>query len=205
MRRGGSLQDSDHRLLAVWAAGCAMHVLHLFEEARPEDDRPRRAIELARAWVRGEIIMTQACSAAFAERCRQAGVPARSSRVCTSRRFAQNGSRPPGGPDRDHSAILPPLPRPEALSRSGKRLWLWVRARICVWAPALGRALARSDLHGDERAADDQLCQGDGDRRPASRSVWTYCFMVTAISAMPQVTQPGVREHVVSAAAILAG
>ena len=67
--------------------------------------------------------------------------------------------------------------------------------------PALGRALARSGLHGDERAAGDQLCQGGGDQRPASRSVCTYCFMVNATSAMPQVTQPGVREHFVSAAA----
>jgi len=59
----------------------------------------------------------------------------------------------------------------------------------------------RSDLHEDERAADDQLCQGGGDRRPASSPVWTYCFMVNATSAMPHVTQPGVREHLVSAAA----
>jgi hypothetical protein len=28
-----------------------------------------------------------------------------------------------------------------------------------------------------------------------------YCFMVTGTSAMPQVTQPGVCEHFVSAAA----
>jgi len=65
VRRGGSLQDSDHHLLAIWAADCAQHVLHLFEEARPDDNRPRRAIELARAWVRGEIPMTHAHNAAF--------------------------------------------------------------------------------------------------------------------------------------------
>ncbi len=61
-----TLQDVDHRRLAVWAAGCAEHVLHLFEHARPGDDRPRRAIGLARAWARGEITMTQARTAAFA-------------------------------------------------------------------------------------------------------------------------------------------
>lgn len=66
VRRGGSLRDSDHYLLAVWAAACAMHVLPFFEEAQPDDDRPRRAIELTHAWVRGEITMTQARSAAFA-------------------------------------------------------------------------------------------------------------------------------------------
>lgn len=64
VRRGGVLQDADHCLLALWAADCAQHVLHLFEEVQPNDDRPRRAIESARAWARGEITMTQACTAA---------------------------------------------------------------------------------------------------------------------------------------------
>ena len=64
VRRGGSLSDANHHLLAVWAAGCAEHVLHFFEEARPGDERPRRAIELAHAWVRGEITMTPSRTAA---------------------------------------------------------------------------------------------------------------------------------------------
>ena len=64
VRRGGTLQDADHHLLAIWAADCAQHVLHLFEEMKPNDDRPHRAIELARAWARGEITMTQARTAA---------------------------------------------------------------------------------------------------------------------------------------------
>ncbi len=64
IRRGGTLQDSDHRLLAEWAAACAEHVLHLCAAVRPGDLRPRHAIELARAWVRGEITMTQARTAA---------------------------------------------------------------------------------------------------------------------------------------------
>ena len=64
VRRGGSLRDDDHRLLAVWAADCAQHVLHHFEQARPGDDRPRRAIELGRAWARGEIPWAEARTAA---------------------------------------------------------------------------------------------------------------------------------------------
>ena len=64
MRRGGSLQDDDHRLLALWAADCAQHVLQHFEQASPGDDRPRRAIDMGRAWARGEVTMTQARSAA---------------------------------------------------------------------------------------------------------------------------------------------
>jgi hypothetical protein len=63
VRRGGTLQDDDHHLLAVWAADCAQHVLHLFEEVQPDDDRPRHAIEQARAWARGEIGMMQARAA----------------------------------------------------------------------------------------------------------------------------------------------
>ena len=64
VRRGGTLQDKDHRLLAMWAADCAEHVLHYFEQARPEDDRPRRAIDLGRAWARDEIRWAKARTAA---------------------------------------------------------------------------------------------------------------------------------------------
>lgn len=63
VRRGGTLQDNDHHLLAIWAADCAQHVLHLFEEMQPNDDRPRRAIDQARTWARGEITMSQARAA----------------------------------------------------------------------------------------------------------------------------------------------
>jgi hypothetical protein len=60
IRRGGTLTDADHHLLALWAASCAEHVLPLFEAVRPDDPRPRQAIEAARAWVRGELPMMQA-------------------------------------------------------------------------------------------------------------------------------------------------
>src|SRR4051812_30245196 len=60
IRRGGTLTDSDHRLLALWAAACAEHVLGLFEAAAPTDRRPRQAIEAARAWTHGEVTMMQA-------------------------------------------------------------------------------------------------------------------------------------------------
>lgn len=63
VRRGGSLQDADHHLLALWAADCAAHVLHLFEEVQGEDGRPRQAIESVRAWTRGEITMMAARAA----------------------------------------------------------------------------------------------------------------------------------------------
>ena len=63
VRRGGTLLDPDHHLLALWAAACAEHVLGLFESAAPEDPRPRAAIEHARAWARGELGMMQARAA----------------------------------------------------------------------------------------------------------------------------------------------
>jgi Imm-5 like putative immunity protein len=63
IRRGGTLEDSDHYLLALWAADCAEHVLPHFERACPGDARPRHAIQAARAWARGELAMMQARAA----------------------------------------------------------------------------------------------------------------------------------------------
>jgi len=65
IRRGGTLTDADHHLLAFWAADCAQHVLHYFEQAQPRDPRPRNAIEFARTWARGEVNWTQARVSAF--------------------------------------------------------------------------------------------------------------------------------------------
>jgi hypothetical protein len=66
IRRGGSLTDDDHRLLAEWSARCAEHVLHLFEREAPDDPRPRHAIDAGRAWIRGELRMEESRRAAFA-------------------------------------------------------------------------------------------------------------------------------------------
>ena len=57
-RRGGTLTDADHQLLALWAAECAAHVLPLFASVQLADPRPRQAIEQIRAWTRGEITMS---------------------------------------------------------------------------------------------------------------------------------------------------
>lgn len=60
IRRGGTLTDEDHHLLALWAAACAEHVLPLFTAALPDDSRPAEAIDAARAWARGEMPMMDA-------------------------------------------------------------------------------------------------------------------------------------------------
>ncbi len=63
--RGGPLDLTRHRLLASWAADCAAHVLPLLTHRHPDDDRPRLAIEAARAWSRGEITVGDARAAAI--------------------------------------------------------------------------------------------------------------------------------------------
>jgi Imm-5 like putative immunity protein len=55
---------AEHRLLASWGADCADHVISLFSDPHPDDDRPRLAIEAARAWSRGQITVGEARAAA---------------------------------------------------------------------------------------------------------------------------------------------
>ena len=54
-----------HRRLAAWAADCAEHVLPLFNKFS-SDDRPQRAVEVARAWAKGEVPVGAAQKAAVA-------------------------------------------------------------------------------------------------------------------------------------------
>ena len=61
-----TVDQQDHRSLALWAAECAEHVLPYFEEKHPGDSRPREAVEAARAWARGEIEVSESRAAAFA-------------------------------------------------------------------------------------------------------------------------------------------
>ncbi len=63
IRRGGSLTDERHRLIALWSAEVAEHVLPLFTAECPNDDRPQVAIDSIRNWVRGECKMMDARAA----------------------------------------------------------------------------------------------------------------------------------------------
>lgn len=74
-RRGGTLTDAHHHLLAEWAALCAEHVLEHFERVRPDAPAPREAIGAGRAWVRGEVRMSDARNAAFAANAAAGGLP----------------------------------------------------------------------------------------------------------------------------------
>jgi hypothetical protein len=42
----------DQKILALWAADCAERVLPYFEDKYPNDDRPRKAVETLREWLR---------------------------------------------------------------------------------------------------------------------------------------------------------
>ena len=64
VHRGGPLNRKKHRFLANWAADCAEHLLWMFTE-RSSDDRPRIAIDVARAWARGEVPVGAAQKAAI--------------------------------------------------------------------------------------------------------------------------------------------
>ena len=67
-----------HHALALEAAACAAQVLPLFEQAHPDDGRPRGAVDTLREWVRGQASMMDCRQAAFAAHAaaRAAGLPA---------------------------------------------------------------------------------------------------------------------------------
>ncbi|MGC3971424.1 MAG: hypothetical protein QM775_30015 [Pirellulales bacterium] len=65
MHRGGTLERTDHRLLARWAADCAERVLHLFTP-HSEDAGPQRALEIGRAWADGQVKTGAAMQASLA-------------------------------------------------------------------------------------------------------------------------------------------
>ena len=52
--------DDGYKILRLWAADCAEHVLPIYEKKYPNDKRPADAIKAARQFARGEI--TEAAS-----------------------------------------------------------------------------------------------------------------------------------------------
>jgi len=66
--------DGGDKILRLWAADCAEHVLHLFTDKYPNDNRPAKAIKAARQFAHGEI--TDASWAAARAAARAAAVDA---------------------------------------------------------------------------------------------------------------------------------
>ena len=60
IRRVETWNEKNQRL---FAADCAEHVLSLFEKKRPNDARPRRAIEVARLYARGKATGSELAAA----------------------------------------------------------------------------------------------------------------------------------------------
>jgi len=56
----------DESLLHIFACDCAEKVLPIFEKKYPNDDRPRKAIEAKRKWLKKEFIDDQLSAAARA-------------------------------------------------------------------------------------------------------------------------------------------
>jgi hypothetical protein len=46
---------TEKKVLVIWACDCAERVLPYFEKKRPDDQRPRHAIETARTWLRDGV------------------------------------------------------------------------------------------------------------------------------------------------------
>ncbi len=60
------LAHSSHRALVLWALDCAQTALTAFEAERPDEPRPRIALEKCKAWSSGEIKMPEAKRAILA-------------------------------------------------------------------------------------------------------------------------------------------
>ncbi|QAA21439.1 putative immunity protein [Sporolactobacillus terrae] len=60
------LQTVSQKIAALWAVQCAEHVICYFDQERPKDNRPRKAVDAARAWARGRISIADARKTAFA-------------------------------------------------------------------------------------------------------------------------------------------
>lgn len=49
------IKNTDQGILGSWAADCAERVLPYFEKERPNDKRPREAIDALRKWVKDRV------------------------------------------------------------------------------------------------------------------------------------------------------
>src|SRR5271165_6484754 len=56
----------NERTMRLFAADCAEHVLHFYEEKFPDDTRPRKAIEVVRRYANGEATLEELTSAVWA-------------------------------------------------------------------------------------------------------------------------------------------
>ena len=142
--RGGLLDIRHHRLLAAWAADCAEHVLPYFLQ-HSDDDSPRRAIEAARAWARGEIRVGTAQKASLAAHAAAREVKRRSLASSEAARAAGHAVATAHMADHALGGALYGLKCVKALGLSGEAERSWQLAQL----PQEVRELAISALHGE--------------------------------------------------------
>lgn len=61
-----TLPETDRRELVEWTVACAERMLPLFHAERPDDTRPREALDAAQAFLRGELEIGEVRERAFA-------------------------------------------------------------------------------------------------------------------------------------------
>jgi hypothetical protein len=94
------------RELRLFAADCAEHVLYLFEEKYPDDDRPRKAIQAARDFANGLITAANAAYAAYAAYAANAAVVANAANAAyaAANAYATNAAASYAAADAAHAA-----------------------------------------------------------------------------------------------------
>ena len=120
-----------HKSLAGWAAECAERTLPIFEQAFPDDDRPRAAIVTLRGWVNDELPMTTCRAAAFAAHAaaRDAAKAEGTAAVAAARAAGQAAAVAHMAAHSEHAALY--AAKAVALhgsgepSRTAERRWQW--------------------------------------------------------------------------------
>lgn len=105
-----ALSNADHRSLALWATDCAEHVLTYFEEKYPQDNRPRKAVEAGRRWVRGQIALSEVRAVALAAHAAARDADDAAARAAA--RVAVTLPQPPTLPDTPLTPPRTPSPPP---------------------------------------------------------------------------------------------
>ena len=123
----------------LFAADCAEHVLPLFEKYRPDDDRPRKAIEAARAFASGQITRSEMAAAGAA-----AGAAARDAAWAAARDAARAAAGAAAG-----AAAW-------AAARDAARAAAWAAARDAAGAAA-GDAAGAAEIKWQAARLQDYL------------------------------------------------
>ena len=54
------IENTDHKVLAIWAIDCLERFLPYLDEKYPSEERPRTAVRILKSWINDEITMWEA-------------------------------------------------------------------------------------------------------------------------------------------------